>query len=133
MSEASKTPAILIVEDDKPLSSALAGLLKSEGYQTAIAHTGADAIKYAAEHSLLLAIVDIHLPDIHGLILSQKLRDLFGPTVPIVVLSGDSSMEVINSLSHAGATHFFRKPVESKRLVKDLAEILSASAAMQHD
>jgi len=124
MPEGLTKPTILVVEDDPSLSGALAALLKSEGYATVVANTGSAGLKYAAEHAPLVVILDIHLPDIHGLILSQKLRDLLGPAVPLIILSGDSSMEVINSLSHVGATHFFRKPVESKLLVKQLAELL---------
>lgn len=37
-----------------------------------------------------------------------------------MVLSGEGSMEVINSLSHVGATYFFRKPVEPAVLLEQV-------------
>ena len=62
-------------------------------------------------------------PDISGLIVAQKLRSRFGSTIPIIVVSGDTSMETINSLSHIGATYFFSKPLNSAALVQELKRL----------
>ena len=70
------------------------------------------------------AVVDIHLPDINGLILSQQLRERLGPDAPIIVVSGDTSMETIKSLPHVGATYFFPKPVSARQLIARLKELL---------
>ena len=64
------------------------------------------------------AVVDIHLPDMNGLVVSQKFRERLGPHAPIIVLSGDTSMETLNSLPHVGATYFFSKPVNSGQLLE---------------
>src|SRR5439155_1597812 len=66
------------------------------------------------------AVIDIHLPDISGLIVAQKLRSRFGATIPIIVVSGDTSMETIKALSHIGATYFFSKPISAAALVEQL-------------
>ena len=72
---------------------------------------------------VIAAIIDIHLPDINGLILSRQLRDTLGPGTPIIVLSGDASMEVLNSLPHVGADYFFCKPVKGSLLVDRVREL----------
>jgi CheY-like chemotaxis protein len=108
----------------------LAALLGGSRYATATAFRGADAIDRAKAASdgpdgggrFAAAIVDIHLPDISGLVVSQKLREIFGPDVPIIVLSGDTSMQMLNSLPHVGATYFFSKPVNSNLLLERLKE-----------
>ncbi len=74
------------------------------------------------------AVVDIHLPDLNGLLLSQKLRTAFGPTPPIIVLSGDTSTETIRSLAHVGATYFFSKPVNGKHLIEKIRTLLEEDA-----
>ena len=68
-------------------------------------------------------MVDIHLPDISGLVLSSKLRERFGPGRPIIILSGDASMENLRSLSHVGATYFISKPFNSQHLIDRLREL----------
>jgi DNA-binding response OmpR family regulator len=111
---------ILIVDDNQPTAHALAKVLESANYLTAVTLRGNDAIEYARANPCAAAVVDIHLPDINGLVVSQKLRETFGPDTPIIVLSGDTSMEVINALPHVGATYFFSKPLNVPELLERL-------------
>ena len=116
-------PKILIVDDSKPTARALSVLLTNARYDTAIAFRGADALETARTGGpFAAAIVDIHLPDISGLLVSQQLREFVGPDMPIIVLSGDTSMQTLNSLPHVGATYFYSKPVNSTQLLERLRE-----------
>jgi CheY-like chemotaxis protein len=116
--ENSSEPLILIVDDHQATARSLATLLRSAGYSTDVAYSGADALAKVAAAAPLAAMIDIHLPDLNGLILSQKLRERLGPGVPLILLSGDTSMENINALSHVGATYFLSKPIHSSSLLK---------------
>jgi len=117
-----------VVDDNRVVTRALASLLRDAGFTPFACHSGADAMAYAAENPPAAAVVDIHLPDMNGLVLSQKLRERFGPHTPIVVVSGDTSMETIMSLPHVGATYFFPKPVNSSLLLERLRELVENSA-----
>ena len=125
--EAGSVREILVVDDSPPTASALASLLARESYRAAVFHRGSEALDYARLHPCAAAVVDVHLPDMNGLVLSHKLREQFGPKVPIVILSGDTSMSTLNSLPHVGATHFFSKPVSASHLLKRLKEWISQS------
>jgi DNA-binding NtrC family response regulator len=121
----SPTTTILVVDDNRMVTRALSALMRDAGYEPFAYHNGADAIAFAERDMVPCAVVvDIHLPDINGLILSQKLRERFGPDTPIVVVSGDTSMETIKSLPHVGATYFFPKPVNSNALMQRLKELI---------
>jgi len=113
---------IMIVDDNRATAHALAALLKSARYPAAISLRGKDALEYAERHPIAGAVIDIHLPDINGLVVTQKLRERLGPDKPIIVFSGDTSMEVINSLPHVGATYFLSKPVNATHLLARLRE-----------
>ena len=115
-------PRILIIDDSQPTAAALAAVLRRADYRTAVAHRGKDGIEQARAGSFAAAVVDIHLPDLSGLVVSQKLRELLGPHTPIIVLSGDTSMTTLNSLPHVGATYFFSKPVNAGYLLERLRE-----------
>ena len=116
-------PQILIVDDNAATAGAMASLLGRHGYHTEVFHNGNSAIAYSAAHQTpAAAVVDVHLPDISGLILSHKLRERFGPDTPIIVISGDTSLETLGSLSHVGATYFLSKPVNTTHLVERLRE-----------
>ncbi len=118
-------PRVLIVDDSPHVTTALAKILRQEGYRTAVAHTGAAALSSAAEDPPAAAVVDIHLPDISGLVLSSKLREQFGDACPIIVLSGDTSMENLNTLSHVGANYFISKPFRPEHLLERLRELVA--------
>lgn len=121
-------PRVLVVDDSEPTARALATLLAGARFEAVVAFRGGDAIA-RVERALgdggggfVAAVVDVHLPDLSGLVVSQKLRELLGPGTPIVVLSGDTSMPVLNSLPHVGATYFFSKPVNGPHLIERLRE-----------
>jgi DNA-binding response OmpR family regulator len=59
------------------------------------------------------------------LILTQRLRTLWGDTTPIIILSGDHSLAMLNSLPHVGATYFFAKPVNPPMLLDRLRELMA--------
>jgi DNA-binding response OmpR family regulator len=122
-----RAPLVLVVDDNPVITASLSRLLAGEGYRTSVCHMGADALRCAAEEPPVAALVDIHLPDISGLQLAQKLRGLLGPARPIIVLSGDTSMENLRSLPHVGADYFMSKPFNCGHLVERLRELVGAS------
>jgi DNA-binding response OmpR family regulator len=117
-------PRVLIVDDNQTVAHSLANRVRRAGYDTAVFHNGGEALTYCDDHIVAAAIVDIHLPDLSGLILSQGLRQRLGPDRPIIIVSGDTSMETLNSLKHVGATYFFSKPVKSSQLLDQLKGLL---------
>jgi CheY-like chemotaxis protein len=117
-------PSILIVDDNKITAKAVEMLLIAH-YPTVSFHRGSAVLAYAREHGCLAAIVDVHLPDMNGLLVAERLRTLCGPEAPIIILSGDTSMETLNSLPHVGATHFFSKPVAGSTLLEKINESLA--------
>jgi DNA-binding response OmpR family regulator len=118
---------IFVVEDNEGIAKSLAAVLRRAGYEPAVFHSGKTALDRARIETPAAVLVDIHLPDINGLIVSQKLREQLGPDVPIVVVSGDASMENLNSLPHVGATYFFSKPMNAGNLIKFLREHLPSA------
>jgi two-component system sensor histidine kinase RpfC len=115
---------ILVVDDSSPTATSLARLLQGAGFVPTVFHKGIEALQHVRDNGTDAAVIDIHLPDINGLILSHQLRDCLGSDKPIIVLSGDTSMETLNSLPHVGATHFYSKPVNGSQLIGRLNELL---------
>ena len=115
---------VLIVEDDPGTAHSLASILNRAGYQTTVCYNGTQALRSAGDVSPAAAMVDIHLPDLNGLVITQKLRAQLGPRVPIIIVSGDTSMETLNSLSHVGATYFLSKPTNASVLLQMLGDCI---------
>jgi DNA-binding response OmpR family regulator len=118
--------SVLIVDDSPAIAAPLARLLKAAGFLPVVFHRAGAALEHATANPFAAAVVDVHLPDMNGLVLSTKLRECMGPGKPIIVLSGDTSMETLNSLPHVGVTHFFSKPVNCSQLIKRLKELVTS-------
>ncbi len=132
MSDLDTTPKpreILVVDDNVNVSRAMGDLLFRAGFAPTVCTKGADAMEYLSHGPPAGAIIDIHLPDISGLVISQYLREKYGPEIPIIVVSGDTSMDNLNALPDVGATYFYSKPVRGSALVDRIRELTSASPA----
>src|SRR4051812_22356694 len=123
-----ENPCVLVVDDNEVFAHAVAKLLRNQGWRVKVCYNGLDALREVECEVLAAAVVDIHLPDISGLVLTAKLRDRYGPKLPIIVLSGDTSMENLRSLPHVGASYFISKPFNSEHLVERLREFAGAAS-----
>jgi len=122
-----KARKILVVEDDATTARALRSILKDAGYDPTICQLGTEALERVREDKHredkhAAAMIDVHLPDLSGLILAQQIRQIVGKDIPIIMVSGDTSMETLNSLQHVGATYFLSKPLNRKSLIELMKE-----------
>jgi DNA-binding response OmpR family regulator len=115
---------ILIVDDNEPTARALAELLLREGYEAAAFTNGSDALAYLYVGSPSAAVIDIHLPDVSGLAICRLIRTRLGPDLPIIIFSGDNSIDTLNALATIGAAHFFNKPVRASELLQRIRELV---------
>lgn len=122
-----KIRQILVVDDNQAMTASLASLLASDGFAVTAVTNATDALAFIQDNHPIAAIIDIHLPDLSGLILSQIVRQHVGQTTPIIIVSGDASMETLNSLPHVGATYFFSKPVNPPMLLDRLHDLVNQS------
>jgi DNA-binding response OmpR family regulator len=118
-------PVILIVDDNRAVTRSLAKLFQTNGYSPVQFNTGLGALAYAQDNKPAAAVIDIHLPDLSGLVLTSRLREKLGEQTPIIILSGDNSLATLNSLPHVGATYFFAKPVNPPMLLDRLKELMA--------
>ena len=107
---------VLIVEDDDAMASALEAAVVSAGHNAHRVSRGADALLVHRGHDVIL--LDLGLPDMDGLELLRKLRQVTG--CPILILTArDDERSVVLGL-RSGADDYLVKPV---KLVELLARI----------
>jgi two-component system response regulator MtrA len=115
---------VLIVDDDVPTARAMQELLCRAGFDASTCYEGTAAVARARELKPAALLLDIHLRDVSGLVLVHQLREVVGADVPIIMVSGDTSMETLNSLPHVGATYFLSKPMTADTLIAHVRERL---------
>jgi len=102
---------VLVIDDDFMVAKVHAGFVNKEpGFTVSgIAHTASDAIKAATELSPDLALLDIHLPDMNGLDLLQRLREV-QPELDVIVISAAREMDTVRKALRGGIVHYLMKP-----------------------
>lgn len=106
---------ILIVEDDKDLSSIIRDFLVNERYNVKQVYSGLEAIEEAKELNPTLIILDIMLPGVDGIEVCRKIRTF--SHCPILVISAKSSdSDKLLSLG-MGADDYITKPFSLPELM----------------
>ncbi len=91
---------------------------------------GGLGLDLAREHHPDLVLLDLHLPDMPGLeVLRQLQEDPTTRTIPVVVLSADATPGQIRRLLAAGCRAYLTKPLDVKKLLSVLDDILQKGAA----
>lgn len=77
---------ILIVEDEKPMRTALADALSSEDYRVLTAENGQDGLDKALKQKPDLILLDVMMPQLDGYSVCRELRRL-NRTTPVIMLT----------------------------------------------
>ncbi|MDD5055655.1 MAG: response regulator [Candidatus Peribacteraceae bacterium] len=99
---------ILIVEDEKPLSHALAMKLKHDGFETDLATNGAEAIEKLKEQSFAMVLLDLIMPVVDGFGVLEEIRSRKLKT-PVIILSNLGQDEDRAKAKELGAVDYFVK------------------------
>jgi DNA-binding NtrC family response regulator len=111
----------LIIEDDRDFRESLAALVSREGYETSEAASLAEARAALATNAPDLALVDLGLPDGSGLeLLRQEDRN---PSVELVVVTGNATVETAVAALREGALDYLVKPIDRARLRSVLTHV----------
>ena len=119
-------PTVLIVDDEKNIRATLARGLRLEGYRTAEAGNGLEALKILDEGGVDLVLLDVQMPEMDGLALLSAMRER-GLTVPSIVLTAHGSIERAVQAVKLGAYDFIEKPPSIERI------LLAAGNALDRD
>jgi two-component system response regulator RegX3 len=113
---------VLIVEDERSLSEPLAFLLGREGYETAIAGDGEDAIAQFLGNGADIILLDLMLPRVSGIEVCRTIRQ--HSQVPIIMLTAkDSEVDIVVGLE-LGADDYVTKPYKTRELLARIRAVL---------
>jgi signal transduction histidine kinase len=123
--------AILVVDDNETARYAKARVLRAAGFQTLEAGTAADALHLVAERRPRLVVLDVHLPDLSGWEVCQRIKqDPATASVPVLQVSATfvSEEDTVRALE-GGADACLTEPLEAPVLVATVRALLRARAA----
>jgi CheY-like chemotaxis protein len=108
--------ALVVVDDEPDVVESLKVLLELDGYTVHAATSAQDALQLVAVHRPMAVILDLGMPVVDGLTLARRLRELHGPDLPLVALTGWSDVEEREKAELAGVDYVMVKPLDAQAL-----------------
>lgn len=126
----SKEVKILLIEDDPIAAKAAQWILQSLNCSVDVANTGNDALRMYDSHKYHLIYLDLGLPDISGIEVALRIREIESETknrTPIIALSAHVNNEIKEGCLKAGMDDVFSKPLIANQALKIIQERLDIS------
>ena len=113
---------VLLVEDEKGISSAICQVLKKENFTVDPVYTGTDGLDYALDENYDAIILDVMLPGIDGFHILKRIREK-GIKTPVCMLTARSGLEDRVRGLESGADYYLPKPFQMAELTACLRAI----------
>lgn len=127
---ASRSPKILIADDDDSLRRVLAAVLEKAGYQTLTARDGKETLATAKKSSVDVILLDIFLGDANGLELITDIQK-FNSTASIIIITAHGTTQTAIDAAKRRAYGYLTKPVDKTALLDLVARAASATNQTQ--
>lgn len=118
---------ILVVDDDRNITTAVAARLEASHYDVLTASNGFDAIKLTLRDPPDLILLDMWMPIGIGLSVAERLKEL-GLDIPVVFLTACKKAELRAATRAVGAAGFVEKPYDPETLLETIERALSRHA-----
>jgi len=119
--EKTNAPRVLIVDDEEVVRAAVGDVLAGSGYQIEQAEDGERAASILQSATFDVIVSDIRMPSMSGIDLLREVRER-DPDVPVILITGDPSLDTAMDAVRYGALRYLVKPfdpVSLRRVVAD--------------
>ncbi|MHB8474611.1 MAG: response regulator [Gammaproteobacteria bacterium] len=113
---------ILLVDDDELIRRVIGTAISDGGYQTIVCATGHEALASCEQARPVLAIIDYLMPEMSGIELASRLREL---KIPFTFLTSCDNNEVSQAAISCGTMGYLTKPVQPEQLLLHIESALS--------
>jgi DNA-binding NtrC family response regulator len=114
---------LLIVDDDNNTLASLARAFRMAGHEATVCDNAARALELVKTQAFDMMLSDVVMPGKDGLSLLEDLRNL-GITLPVVMISGQASIEMAVRATRLGAVDFLEKPLSTDKLLLTVDNVL---------
>lgn len=121
----SRTPRVLVVDDDKVIATSLAMILTKSGFEAQAVFSGTRAIELAHERHFDALVTDVVMQPMDGVRTAIAFRNI-NPAVHVFLITGtpEIARELMQCADAAWDFNVFSKPVKPGELVDALRSVL---------
>jgi two-component system nitrogen regulation response regulator NtrX len=114
---------VVVVNDEAGIRNSLDGCLSDGGYRVVLAGHGEQALELLSRTAADAVLLDVRLPGMGGLETLGRIREAF-PLLPVVMISGNGTIDMAVRAVKEGAFDFIEKPVFPEKLLIVLSRAL---------
>ena len=119
---------IFLIDDDESMRTVLKGMLEFLGFQVYVYASAIEFLKVSMQAAPAVIITDMQMPDMSGVELQAELLKR-GRQIPIIFISGESTLPETISAMKQGAIEFLLKPFERDQLLSAVVRGLEQDVA----
>jgi len=123
---------VLIIDDDEAVRRAFRHVLQKAGFAVLEADDGGSGLALCAERAPGVVFVDLLMPGMDGLAVLSAMKERH-PNTPVVVISGNGTMNDAIEALRCGAWDFVSKPVENELLVRAARRAVERSSLLRQN
>lgn len=120
------TKTVLIVEDNELNMKLFNDLLEAHGYQTLQARAGVEGVELARKHRPDLILMDIQLPEVSGLEVTQWIKD--DPDlrhIPVIAITAFAMKGDEEKIRQGGCEAYLSKPISVAKFLETVRNYLA--------
>ncbi len=114
---------VLVVEDQEDLAALYEQALGKEGFEVSKAYTGEEGLALFEDKGADAVVLDMTLPEMHGVQTLQTIRGL-NANVPVVVVTGETSEETRKQCERLGVREYLSKPASQDQMLSAIRRAL---------
>ncbi len=115
---------IIVIEDQEDLAALYESSLEKAGYAVSKAYTGEEGVAEFQDRGADAILLDMTLPEMHGLQTLQEIRSL-DARVPVIVATGETNEDTRKQCERLGVQSYLAKPVDHNELERAFRRALS--------
>lgn len=123
---------VLLLEDDMSIAIVITAALEDEGFGMVHCQTIAERDHQLAGGTFAAMVTDVMLPDGDGIETIDRVRALH-PTMPIVILSAQNTLDTAVRATDTGAFEYFPKPFDIDELARTVRQAAGAAQGSPTD
>jgi FixJ family two-component response regulator len=123
----SAPPLVAVVDDEESVRTAIGRLLRSAGFSVETFSSGLDFLRSMRNRLPDCLVLDLRMPTVSGFDVQRSLSES-GSGLPVVIITGDDSVESRARALGQGAKAYLRKPVDDAMLMDAIQSAMGADS-----
>jgi len=126
------SPAVCLVDDDASVRKSIARLLESSGFKVDAFSEPEAFLTHLAVHFVPVAVLDIWMNNITGMVLLAHLCAR-SPQTRVIFITGREDYAAETTVKQAGAFAFFLKPFDNKRFLAAVRDAFAYTSSAKEE